>query len=280
MQATYHEPGLVPSGMLAVGVHVAFFALLFFGVNWQTRMNEPIMVDVWEEIPQQEAQPLPPPPPKPLPKVEVKLPPPPPPPPKVEEPSRADIELKAQERQRKKEELQRQKEEKVRLKEERRRAEEERVAEKRRKDEQVRQLEDERKLQDEARKRDEAMLDQVAKQQEKRKKDDEVMRKREAELAAQRNRVLDEHIARIRGKIQSKVNIPSGLSGNPEAHYKVTVLPGGDVMDIRLVKSSGVSAYDIAVERAIKASEPLPVPSEPELFQRMRELDLKFRPLE
>jgi colicin import membrane protein len=45
-----------------------------------------------------------------------------------------------------------------------------------------------------------------------------------------------------------------------------------------LVKSSGVAAYDNAVERAILKAQPLPVPSEPASFARFRNLHLKFRP--
>jgi colicin import membrane protein len=60
----------------------------------------------------------------------------------------------------------------------------------------------------------------------------------------------------------------------------VTVLPGGEVLDVKLVKSSGVPAYDAAVERAIHAADPLPVPSDPDLFQQLRQANYKFRPLE
>ena len=76
--------------------------------------------------------------------------------------------------------------------------------------------------------------------------------------------------------------MPPNLSGNPEAVYEVTLLPGGDVLDApRLVKSSGVPAYDAAVSRAIMAAAPLPVPKEPDLFQAFfRKINLKFRPRE
>lgn len=274
MQAVHPEPGRIPSGLLAVGVHLAFFALIFFGVSWQTRIVEPIVVDMWEELPSEKPAPVvaPPPAPKPPPKVEVK----PPPPPKPETPSKADIELKAKqelERKRKKEEADQKKQEEEKKKEELRKKEEERIEEKKRADE-------ERKLEQEARRREDALLEQKTKEDEKKRKDYELRRKRDAEQASAQIRLLEEHIGRIRAKIQSKVNLPPGLAGNPEAHYSVTLLPGGDVLEIRLVKSSGVAAYDLAVERAIKASEPLPVPSQPELFQQLRVINLKFRPLE
>jgi colicin import membrane protein len=74
--------------------------------------------------------------------------------------------------------------------------------------------------------------------------------------------------------------MPPNMTGNPEAVYQVTLLPGGDVLEANLTKSSGVPAYDDAVGRAIMAAQPLPVPSGP-LFQKyFRKITLKFRPRE
>jgi len=53
-------------------------------------------------------------------------------------------------------------------------------------------------------------------------------------------------------------------------------LPTGEIIDVKLRKSSGVRAYDDAVQRAILKSSPLPRPERPEIFQRS--LTLKFRP--
>ena len=53
-------------------------------------------------------------------------------------------------------------------------------------------------------------------------------------------------------------------------------LPGGDVLSIRLKRSSGVPALDDAIERAIKKSSPLPLPDDPSQFQR--NLEIKYRP--
>lgn len=45
--------------------------------------------------------------------------------------------------------------------------------------------------------------------------------------------------------------MPPDLPGNPVAEFNVTLLPGGDILDVRLSKSSGHAAFDNAVERAI-----------------------------
>ena len=66
------------------------------------------------------------------------------------------------------------------------------------------------------------------------------------------------------------------MAGNPEAIFEVVQLPTGEIIDVQLRKSSGVRAYDDAVQRAILKSSPLPRPERADLFQRS--LTLKFRP--
>lgn len=83
---------------------------------------------------------------------------------------------------------------------------------------------------------------------------------------------------RITAKIKPLINIPSDISGNPEAIYDVEQLPTGEILSVKLRKSSGHRAYDDAVERAILRASPLPRPDRAEQFQRR--LELKFRPKE
>ena len=101
-----------------------------------------------------------------------------------------------------------------------------------------------------------------------------------ATLAAQatRGRSEAEWIDRIRAKIRSNVILPPDLAGNPEAIFDVVQLPTGEVLEVQLRKSSGVRAYDDAVQRAILKSSPLPKPAQPELF--VRTLQLRFRPFD
>ena len=72
--------------------------------------------------------------------------------------------------------------------------------------------------------------------------------------------------------------VPANMQGNPEARFEVVLLPGGDVLSATLRKSSGVPAYDEAVERAIWKAQPLPVPGDDLFQENFRELLLKFRP--
>ena len=114
---------------------------------------------------------------------------------------------------------------------------------------------------------------------------EEERRRQEQQQAAaareQQQRLIDDYRAGISAKIRVRVIVPPDMEGNPQAVYEVTVLPGGDVLGTRLVRSSGVPAYDAAVERAIRAAQPLPVPEDPNLFhQHFRRLTLSFRPRE
>jgi TonB family protein len=94
-------------------------------------------------------------------------------------------------------------------------------------------------------------------------------------------KTVDEFLARIQAKIRAHIAIPPNMSGNPEAVYEVSLFANGTLNVARLVKSSGVPAYDDAVLRAIHAAEPLPLPTDPEWFQQsFHELRLAFRPNE
>jgi colicin import membrane protein len=86
------------------------------------------------------------------------------------------------------------------------------------------------------------------------------------------------YVDKIRTKIRNYVLVPSDIKGNPEAVFDVVQIPSGDVINVKLVKSSGYQLYDDAVERAIRKASPLPKPDRPEQFQR--ELRLKFKPQE
>ena len=88
---------------------------------------------------------------------------------------------------------------------------------------------------------------------------------------------LDKYRAAIAAKVRGNLLRPPGLSGNPEAEFEVDQLPSGEVLNVRLRRSSGVPALDEAIERAIRRSSPLPLPENRNQFERT--LKLKFRPL-
>ena len=92
--------------------------------------------------------------------------------------------------------------------------------------------------------------------------------------AAVKHNLIDEYKAKILAKIKSNIRMPTELPGNPIAEFDVTLLPGGEILDVRLRTSSGFTTFDRAVEHAIVLSRPLPVPPNPLLFPNFRNLRL------
>ncbi|MBA2658751.1 MAG: cell envelope integrity protein TolA [Nitrosospira sp.] len=262
--SSHVEPGLMPAGVLAVLVHLIFFAFMIFGLNWKTYPPEGMVVDLWSSLPQP-AQPAnkersvppvpkpvePPPEAKPLP-PEPRTPPPPAKPDiaikeKIEKPVEKKQPVQKDQKELKEKELKAQKEKELKAQKEK---------EKELKDQQARVA---------------AEVAQLQREQQ------EASSKAQAQAAAQ-SRVaneIDEYKARILAKIKRHIVMPPDLPGNPVAEFDVTLLPGGDVLEVKLRKSSGFAAFDSAVERAIFLSKPLPLPPDPALFPKFRNLNLK-----
>lgn len=90
---------------------------------------------------------------------------------------------------------------------------------------------------------------------------------------------VDEFKAKIQAKIRSHVNKTLCGDGNSELKFEIGLIPTGELSGApKLVKSSGNTACDDAVERAIRMSEPLPLPQDAGLFSQFRNLKLTFRP--
>jgi len=101
----------------------------------------------------------------------------------------------------------------------------------------------------------------------------------QVDLRAVRQMTVADWSYRIQAKIKSRLVVPPGVDDNAETRFDVVVMPGGEILSATLKKTSGNPGYDAAVERAISAAQPLPVPSDTDLFQEhFRELTLVFRP--
>jgi TonB family protein len=125
---------------------------------------------------------------------------------------------------------------------------------------------------------------QEADEKEKKQKQeaDEKQKRRDADaraVTAMGNEVAA-YKAKIRAKILRNIVMSSDIPKDALAEFDVTLFSGGTVLNVKLVKSSGSAMYDRAVERAIKNSDPLPVPPEGLLSNQFRELRLNFSPNE
>lgn len=253
----------VTAMVLSATVHLLLIGALFFGVQWRSQSTS-VEVEVWRSVaapaPAVKPEPVPE-PPKPEPKPEPK------PTPKVETPPPVKPDIAVKDKEKPKKEEPKKPEPKPEPKPEQNKPEPKREAPdwKKALEQEQKQLQQQKATQDQiARAANEANL----------------MASLKADQAsAARNRGLADYASKIRGKIKGNMNI-TGLSiqGNPEAVFKVTQLPSGEVLSVKLSKSSGNRPLDEAIERAILKSSPLPKPDQPGLFQR--ELELKYKPLD
>ena len=72
----HREPGSVPAAVLSVLVHVGLIAFLFFGIRWQSKLPDAVVVELWDRpaVVEKPAPPVEAPKPPPEPKVEAKPP--------------------------------------------------------------------------------------------------------------------------------------------------------------------------------------------------------------
>lgn len=245
------QPGKRMAFVLAVVVHAALLGFLIYGIRWQTHVEQAVEVDLVRSLPSaetsrpapQEEEPTPPPKPEPKPEPKVA------PPPKVEPKPvvKPDIAVK----------------EKEKTKPEKSRPEPE----------------------DEPKKP--SLLDKLNREMDritsanKASKtmsalDKELAQSKASQAAAANSKALASYTGLIAGKVRGKLHRPPDVAGNPEAVFDVVQLPSGEVLSAKLKKSSGNKLLDDAIERAIYAASPLPLPPRPDLFSR--ELELRFKP--
>lgn len=238
-----HEHGMGRSFALSAMVHIVLAAVLFLGLRWQVHAPDVVTVDLVDA------------PPPPAPVVEAPRPPPPPkvepevkPVPRVEKPQ---IVIPDKPKPKPK-------------------PEPKKVEAKPKPDPTL-----------EKRMREQLAMEQKALDQQRQERElRDLLARQQADAARQasaaRASALGEYIGRIQAKVRGNWILPQDLQGNPEAIFLVTQLPTGEVLHIKVLKSSGNAAYDDAVYRAILKSSPLPLPATRELFAR--ELKLTFRP--
>lgn len=260
------EPGKIRAALFSLLIHLIFFGLLIFGLNWQNKAPEATVVELWQDFaaiepvkPTQPVKPTPPAPPvveKQEPKVEpkpqfVESKPPRQPAITTAEPSppmrKPAIPLKAEKPAPKQ------------------------AAEK--------PPEPVKKTQPETSSDKDIVKETVEKKIENQRIVEQKKQQEQERLAmkAKQAQALDEiakYKAMIQAKIRSRIVMPPDLPGNPVVEFRVTLLPGGDVLSVDLHRSSGFTVFDDAVERAVYLAKPLPLPSDPALFREFRNFSL------
>lgn len=268
----------IKAGVLSLAVHAVLVALLFFSFNWKNAEVNPVAeVTLWESVPQPPA-PAEPPTPAPPPPVVEKAPEPevkPEPPIQDEAAEQQEIAL-AKKREA---ELEKKREEDKRKK----------LAEAEKKAKELEQKKilaalknDISKVQPEENADHKAQKEALKKLQQEALAEENAENAQQASAAAAKNEgEVNKYKAKIQAKIRGNVNKTLCGNGNPELKFEIGLLPTGELSGVpKLTKSSGNDACDEAVERAIMASEPLPVPPDASLFSNFRNLKLTFKPNE
>jgi colicin import membrane protein len=89
--------------------------------------------------------------------------------------------------------------------------------------------------------------------------------------------IINTYVGRIADAIEREFNtagLPPGLS----CIFQIRMIPGGDVVEARIDKSSGNTLFDSRAEIAVQRASPLPVPEQPRIFDKMRVIRLTFAP--
>lgn len=154
------------------------------------------------------------------------------------------------------------------------------------KQEQIKQLQDQLLQQEQLEKLQKELLEQDSQNAEQeiisedKKKSERIAIQADQDMEAGKNKSeIDKYKALIQQKIQQNVN--NNLCGLDylSLSFEITLLPSGELLnDPVLNDSSGNLSCDEAVERAIYQSEPLPVPTDPKIFAKLKKIKLKFYP--
>lgn len=145
--------------------------------------------------------------------------------------------------------------------------------------------EEERRLaQEETERRMEEEARHLAEQAERELAALDAQRTRESDFASsllreQISREVDRYIPVIKDRVRQYWVRPPALGRDLQTVVSLRLIPGGDVVpnSVRVVRSSGNTAFDQSVIAAVYNASPIPVPSGPP-FERFREFNLQFTP--
>ena len=265
---------------LAILAHVLLLGALGWGVSWR-QQADPLMVEaeLWSAIPQQAAPRLqaPPPPPQPQPQPEPRPATPPPPPPVDTAQRDADIalerqkkdaeaqaaRLKAEQEQKRRQKLEAEKKEALQREREQKRLAAEKAEQERQKKTAEARAANEKEA---ARTKEEA-----ARAERELKAQREANLRRIAGLAgatgAESSKGSAErssgpsasYAGKVAARVKPNIVFTDDIAGNPMADVEVRAAPDGTIQSTRLLKSSGIKAWDEAVLKAIVKTEKLPL---------------------
>ena len=248
------------SAIYAVSVHIVLILIMIVSFEWRVKLPQVAEVELWDSIPQPSSKATEAPP------VEKKVEPEPakpvPKPSKVEEiiksltSDKADISLKQKkEEERKKLEDQKKKDD-------------------------LKKIQEDLLKQDQLAKLQQELLQDKSKPSLNRHEDMKQSNPNPTEGGAKLGE-MDKYKVLIQRKIQQNVNKQLCGSTPVELQFEIGLMPTGELIgNPKILKSSGIPVCDESVERAIFQSQPLPVPTDTDLFSKFKNLKLNFHPNE
>ncbi|MGB6976220.1 MAG: cell envelope integrity protein TolA [Gammaproteobacteria bacterium] len=94
----------------------------------------------------------------------------------------------------------------------------------------------------------------------------------------QQQGVLDKYKAMIVQAISQNWLVPDNVDKSLSCQLLIQLGPGGVVLSVQIIRSSGNSVLDRSAQAAVYKTSPLPVPQNPALFDKFRSLRLTVRP--
>ncbi len=146
--------------------------------------------------------------------------------------------------------------------------------------EKARREAEKKRLEEQKRKREEEER-QKRLAEEKKRQEAEAEALRQQQLARQRqriNRQAAEATAKVKQKVERYWLKPASYQSGLSCTIQVRVIPGGEVVEAKVIQSSGDRAFDRSAEVAVRKASPLPIPDDPALFSRFREFKFIFKP--
>lgn len=258
-------PGRGTGLALAVLAHALLVLALALGLNWRVSPPTAVEAELWAEVPRAAAPRAVEPPPTPEPpKPEVKKTPEPRATPPAPREAQEDAQIAVEKARREKKEREEREDREQRQREE---------AKKKAKEEADKAAE---KLAAQKAAKEKELAAQRKAQEEQQRDQERTAAAREAQLkriqglaggsgaptssgtSPQSGGPSANYAGRISARIKSNIVFSDAINGNPATEIEIRVAPDGRIMSQKLVRSSGVKAWDDAVQRAIERTEMLP----------------------
>ncbi|MEX0900547.1 MAG: TonB family protein [Gammaproteobacteria bacterium] len=155
-------------------------------------------------------------------------------------------------------------------------AEADRVRREREATERAAQAERERQAEAERRRQAELARQREAEAEAERKRKAEAEAAERERVAAQRQQQLAQYVRAITGKVEANWTKPDNWPAGTSCTVRVSQIPGGEVIEARVVHSCGDPFLNRSVENAVLRASPLPAPPDPSVFAR--EIEFVFKP--